>query len=109
MDLGSIGLDALGFLRLMLNMAFLQVASFTLTPQLFPDEVRYTGTALATNISVLIAGGTAPYIATWLVRQTTDLRWPYYFVVTTSVIGLIAVVTMRKRRDEPPRRRVTAA
>ncbi|WP_148085772.1 hypothetical protein [Amycolatopsis thermoflava] len=42
--------------------ALLQVASFTLTPRLFPDEVRYTGTALATNISVVIAGGTAPAV-----------------------------------------------
>jgi MHS family proline/betaine transporter-like MFS transporter len=99
MDLGSLGLAALGYVLIMVNMAFLQVASFTLTPQLFPDEVRYTGTALATNLSVVIAGGTAPYIATWLVHQTSDLRSPYYFVATTCVIGLIAVVTMRKRRD----------
>ncbi|MEV5302962.1 hypothetical protein [Amycolatopsis methanolica] len=77
-------------------MAFLQVASFTLTPRLFPDEVRYTGTALATNISVVIAGGTAPYVATWLVQQTHDLRSPYYFVATTCLIGLVAIATMRK-------------
>lgn len=99
MDVGSLGLAALGYVLIMVNMAFLQVASFTLTPQLFPDEVRYTGTALATNISVVIAGGTAPYVGTWLVRQTHDLRSPYYFVATTCVIGLVAVATMRKRRD----------
>ncbi|MEV4604655.1 MFS transporter [Amycolatopsis sp. NPDC049253] len=98
MDVGNLWLAALGYVLIMVNMAFLQVASYTVTPQLFPDEVRYTGTALATNISVVIAGGTAPYIGTWLVSATDDLRSPYYFVLTTSVIGLLAVAAMRKRR-----------
>ncbi|KAA9162571.1 MHS family MFS transporter [Amycolatopsis acidicola] len=97
MDLGNLGIAALGYVLVMVNMAFLQVASYTVTPQLFPDEVRYTGTALATNVSVVIAGGTAPYIATWLVKSTGDLRSPYYFVATTCVIGLIAIVAMWKR------------
>ncbi|WP_084721778.1 MFS transporter [Rhodococcus marinonascens] len=97
MGVGSLALAALGYVLIMVNMAFLQVASFTVTPQLFPQEVRYTGTALATNLSVVVAGGTAPYVATWLVRQTNDLRSPYYFVAVTCLIGLIAVTTMRKQ------------
>ena len=97
MDQHSLGLAALGYLLIMTNMAFLQVASFTITPQLFPDEVRYTGTALATNLSVVIAGGTAPFIATWLVAHTHNLRSPYFFVATTSVIGLLAVASIWKR------------
>ncbi|AOW91757.1 hypothetical protein BFN03_01110 [Rhodococcus sp. WMMA185] len=97
MGVGSLALAALGYVLIMVNMAFLQVASFTVTPQLFPQEVRYTGTALATNLSVVIAGGTAPYVATWLVQQTNDLRSPYYFVAVTCIIGLIAVATMQKQ------------
>jgi MHS family proline/betaine transporter-like MFS transporter len=101
MDYRNIALAGVGYVLIMVNMSFLQVASFTVTPQLFDDEVRYTGTALATNLSVVIAGGTAPYIGTWLVRQTGDLRSPYYFVATTCLIGLIAVATMWKRRLTP--------
>ncbi|GHH88317.1 MFS transporter [Streptomyces sulfonofaciens] len=97
MNVGNLGLAALGYVLIMVNMAFLQVASYTLTPQLFPDSVRYTGTALATNLSVLIAGGTAPYIATWLVSRTHDLRSPYYFVATTCVIGLVALATLWRK------------
>jgi MHS family proline/betaine transporter-like MFS transporter len=107
MDQGSLGLAALGYVLIMVNMAFLQVASFTLTPRLFPDEVRYTGTALATNVSVVIAGGTAPYIATWLVHHTGNLRSPYYFIATTCFIGLTAVVTMRGRRESGGRSQAT--
>jgi MHS family proline/betaine transporter-like MFS transporter len=98
MDVGSLGLAALGYGLIMVNMAFLQVASYTITPQLFDDEVRYTGTALATNISVVIAGGTAPYIATWLVSVTGNLRSPYLFVAITSIIGLIATLLIWKFR-----------
>ena len=98
MDLGSLGVAALGYALIMVNMAFLQVASYTITPQLFDDEVRYTGTALATNISVVIAGGTAPYVATWLVSVTDNLRSPYFFVAITSVIGIGAVLTIWRFR-----------
>ncbi|KAA0099490.1 MFS transporter [Mycolicibacterium sp. P1-18] len=98
MDLGSLGFAGLGYALIMVNMAFLQVASYTITPQLFDDEVRYTGTALATNISVVIAGGTAPYIATWLVSRTDNLRSPYFFVALTSLIGLVAIITIWRYR-----------
>jgi MHS family proline/betaine transporter-like MFS transporter len=98
MDIASLGYAALGYALIMINMAFLQVASYTITPQLFDDEVRYTGTALATNISVVIAGGTAPYIATWLVSRTDNLRSPYFFVAATSIIGLISVLTIWRYR-----------
>jgi MFS transporter, MHS family, proline/betaine transporter len=98
MDHASLGLASLGYLLIMTNMAFLQVASYTITPQLFADEVRYTGTALATNVSVVIAGGTAPYIATWLVANTHNLRSPYFFVATTSIIGLFAVLSIWRTR-----------
>jgi MHS family proline/betaine transporter-like MFS transporter len=98
MDAGNLAIAALGYVLIMVNMAFLQVGSYTITPQLFPEEVRYTGTALATNLSVVIAGGTAPYIATWLVSSTGNLRSPYYFVAITCTIGLIALATLRRPR-----------
>ncbi|MGF1945426.1 MFS transporter, partial [Enterococcus casseliflavus] len=41
MGLGNYLLVSVGYLLVMVNMAFLQVASFTLTPRLFDDEVRY--------------------------------------------------------------------
>jgi MHS family proline/betaine transporter-like MFS transporter len=100
MDVDDLGVAALGYLLIMTNMAFLQVASYTITPQLFDDRVRYTGTALATNISVVIAGGTAPYIATWLVKNTDNLRSPYYFVATTCLIGLVAVFSIWRSHGE---------
>ena len=87
---------SIAYLAIMLPIAFLQVASYTLSPLLFDSRVRYTGMALATNLSVVLAGGTAPYVATWLVDRTGDLRSPSYYVITACVIGLIAVATLRR-------------
>lgn len=118
MDQGSLGLAALGYALIMINMAFLQVASYNITPQLFSDEVRYTGTALARNISVVIAGGTTPHVATWLVSVTDNLRSPYLFVALTSGIGIISLATIwryrrhslaESLRQETVRRRESAA
>ena len=41
--------------------------------ELLPTEVRYTGIALGTNVAFAIFGGTAPLVATWLIKATGDL------------------------------------
>lgn len=45
------------------------------------------------------ADGAARYIATGFVRQANAPRSLYYFAGTTHLIGLNAVVRMRKRRN----------
>ncbi|MEV4600103.1 MFS transporter [Amycolatopsis sp. NPDC049253] len=104
MGLGSFGLVVVGYLMLMVPIAFLQVASYTLSPLLFDASVRYTGMALATNISVVVAGGSAPYVATWLVRITGNLLSPAWFVFATCLIGIITILTLR--RDPNLHRRI---
>lgn len=95
MDRNNLLIATLGYVLILVNMAFLQVASFTLTPRLFPDQVRYTGTALVTNMAVVISGGTAPFAGTLLISLTGDLRSPYYFVATTCLIGLVTLFFLR--------------
>ena len=100
MGLHNFALAGVAYLLIVINMSFLQVASFTVSPQLFNDRVRYTGMALVTNCSVVIAGGSAPYVATLLVERTGDLRSPYYFVAVACGIGLVSVAALWKRRNE---------
>lgn len=96
MGRGDFALAAVAYLVLMSPIAFLQVASYTLSPLLFDAPVRYTGMALATNLSVVLAGGTAPYVATWLVDRTGDLRSPAWFVLLCCVVGLVTVASLRR-------------
>jgi MHS family proline/betaine transporter-like MFS transporter len=99
MDFDSLTIATLGYMLIIVNMSVLQVSAYSLIPRLFPDEVRYTGCALVINMAVVIAGGTAPLVATWLVNATGDLRSPTWFVVATSVIGLISLITLRKDKS----------
>lgn len=98
MDRDSLVIATLGYMLIIINMSLLQVSAYSLIPRLFPEEVRYTGSALIINLAVVIAGGTAPFIATLLVRVTGDLRSPTLYVVATSVVGLIAMISLRNSK-----------
>ncbi|MGF6541908.1 MFS transporter [Paraburkholderia youngii] len=56
----------------------------------FPVQVRFSGIALAYNISVVVFSGFAPLLATMLVRATGSLTAPAYYVVGTCAVALLA-------------------
>ncbi|MGP6174360.1 MFS transporter [Corynebacterium sp. A21] len=78
-----------------------QVPTWALAAELFPVKVRYTGIALGYNIGTIVAGGTAPLVATYLVESTGSSVAPAGWVILVSVIGIISVATI-KRRDNVP-------
>ncbi|RQR68775.1 MULTISPECIES: MFS transporter [unclassified Burkholderia] len=65
--------------------------------EIFPVEVRATGTALVYNVSVMIFGGAAPFINTWLVNATGSNLAPIYYVTLSAVIGFFGVCLLPKR------------
>jgi len=79
----------------LIDSALMGVALSTFA-ELFTTPVRYTGIALGFNGGAALAGGTAPYICTWLVHHTGSNLSPAYFLMATAVITLIAVVAMRE-------------
>src|SRR6185369_1276268 len=63
---------------------------------LLPTELRYSGIALGTNVAFAIFGGTAPLVATWLIRATGDLAAPaWYLVVVALVSACVTFVATR--------------
>jgi MFS transporter, MHS family, proline/betaine transporter len=64
--------------------------------ELFTTRVRYTGIALGFNLGAAIAGGTAPYVCTWLVDRTGSALSPAYFLMATAVVTLLTVLTVRE-------------
>ena len=70
--------------------------AFSAFAELFTTRVRYTGIALGFNIGAAAAGGTAPYICTWLVDVTGSSVSPAYFLMGTAVVTLIAALSMRE-------------
>lgn len=91
----SLSIAAWAYIVLMLNTVATQVSAYTLLPLLFKPEYRYTGVATGWNLGVIIAGGTAPYVAVKLVQMTGNKQSPAYFVVVAAVIGLIGILSIR--------------
>lgn len=91
----SLFVAALAFIVLMMNSVATQVGAYTMLPQLFDKESRFTGVAMGWNLGVIIAGGTAPFFAVWLVENTGNILSPAFFVIALAIVGLISVTTVR--------------
>ncbi|QPP10424.1 MHS family MFS transporter [Streptomyces bathyalis] len=76
--------------------AALMGAAFSTFAELFPTRVRYTGIALGFNIGSAVAGGSAPYICTWLVDVTGSPVAPAWFVMGTALVTLVTAFTLRE-------------
>lgn len=62
----------------------------------FPTQVRSTGMALSYNVAVMLFGGFSPFIVTWLSQTTGSAVAPAYYVLFSSVAGLLAICFMRE-------------
>ena len=93
----SLFIAAVAFIVIMMNSVATQVGAYTLLPQLFDKRSRYTGVAMGWNLGVIIAGGSAPFFAVWLVEQTGNILAPSFFVIALALVGLLAVTTIRGR------------
>ncbi|WP_338856255.1 MFS transporter [Gordonia hongkongensis] len=94
----GLAVAAIAFAVFALCTPLIQVATAPLFPSLFDTKVRLTGVALGFNLSTVLAGGTAAYIATWLIDRTGNSLSPAYFLIGSSAIGLLALLTIRRKR-----------
>jgi MFS transporter, MHS family, proline/betaine transporter len=59
-----------------------------LLTDLFPTRIRFTGVALVFNVSFTIFSGTAPLVATSLIRDTGSATSPAYLMMFSAVLAL---------------------
>ncbi len=76
--------------------------------ELFVTRVRYGGFSIGYNFSVAIFGGTAPYIATFLVARTGNPLSPAFYVIIAAVITFLTLLTMRETARAPLPQTATA-
>jgi len=74
---------------------FLSAVLATVT-ELFPTRVRYSGFALGHNLAVALAGGLAPFVATYLISTTGSSSAPAYYLIGAAVITLITLTTVHE-------------
>lgn len=59
--------------------------------ELFPTRIRMTGISLGHVMAFSVFGGSAPFIATYLIEKSGDFRLVTYYVALTAVISLLTV------------------
>ncbi|MCO7514500.1 MFS transporter [Pseudomonas guariconensis] len=67
-----------------------------LLAEIFPTRVRFSGFALSFNIANALFGGTAPFIATWLIQLTGNKLAPAGYLLAAAAVALVAMLACRE-------------
>ncbi|WP_028923328.1 MFS transporter [Pseudonocardia acaciae] len=93
MSLGSAPLAIVGMVALGLFIAAYDGAIAATMAELFPARIRSGAIAIPYNIAVSLCGGTAPYIATWLIATTGYSLSPAFYIMAIAAISLLTALT----------------
>ena len=61
----------------------------------FSPRLRYSGSSLGYQLASIIAGGPAPFVATWLVAKYHSSLPVAIYILAVSIVGLIATSLLR--------------
>lgn len=81
-------------LMLALGAVTANVVTAVLLCEVFPTAVRYTASAVTYNISYAIFGGTAPFVATFLIASTGNKLAPAIYITLIAVVAFTAALTL---------------
>ena len=68
--------------------------------ELFPTAVRSTALAISYGLGTALFGGTAPFLATWLVRRTGSPVAPAVYATLLAAAAVVAAVASRETAFE---------
>ncbi len=69
-----------------------------LLPEMFPTNVRYTGSGISYNFASILGAAVAPFISAWLVT-TYGVTWVGVYLAAAGVLTFIALLAVRETRD----------
>ncbi|MDQ7263173.1 MFS transporter [Paracoccus sp. PS-1] len=69
--------------------------------EIFPTRVRYSGFAFSFNAANALFGGTAPFVATWLISATGSKLAPAWYLVGAAGLALVAMLMARETAGKP--------
>jgi MFS family permease len=76
----------------------------TVLSELFPTEVRYTGSSVTFNLAGIFGASLAPYVATWLATNY-GLQYVGYYLSGAALLTLAGLAAIRETRDDDIARR----
>ena len=71
--------------------------------ELFPTRLRSTAVSLVYGIAVVLVGGFAPLIVTWLIAVTGSPIAPAIYVIGAAAVSGVTLLGLRDRFREPLR------
>jgi MFS family permease len=69
----------------------------TVLSELFPTEVRYTGSSLTFNLAGIFGASLAPYAATWLATHL-GLAYVGYYLSASAVLTILGLLAIPETR-----------
>jgi metabolite-proton symporter len=70
----------------------------TVLSELFPTNVRYTGSSIAFNVAGIFGASLAPYAATWFATNY-GLQFVGYYLSGVAALSLIGLIMTRETKD----------
>ncbi len=93
--------SVLGFLLVgMFIMGLIFGPMSAVLPELFPTNVRYTGSSIAYNVFSILGAAVAPFIATLLVSAFNVSYVGCYLIIIVCFISLITILMMQELKDQ---------
>ena len=69
--------------------------------EMFPTRVRYTGLSVSYGFAVVLFGGFAPLVSTWLVDVTGNPLAPAFYLMAGGAASAMAILSMREPLNTP--------
>lgn len=93
---GSPGVFALGQSMLGIPLAMALGLQGAMVVEIFPLRTRVTSMSFAYSITLALAGGLVPLVATWLIDRVGSPTAPAFYVMIYGLIGLPIMLAMRE-------------
>jgi metabolite-proton symporter len=71
----------------------------TVLSELFPTEVRYTGSSVTFNLAGIFGASLAPYVATWLATNY-GLQYVGFYLAGAALLTLAGLAAIRETKDD---------
>ncbi|WP_024802864.1 MFS transporter [Nocardia sp. BMG51109] len=95
---GSVWQAVVGQSVLFIAVSVVNAASYVSYVEMLEASVRYSGLALGNNTTNMLLGGTAPFIATWLIDLTGNSLAPAGYFVFCALLTLGAALFVRETK-----------
>ena len=85
----------------LMGLALGTLALSSFLAELFPTRLRYTGLSLTYGLASALFGGTAPALATLLVRRTGGAPLPAWYATCITAVALVGVLLSPETAHRP--------